>query len=57
MCMKIPTFEEFLGGRQFDAPTLAIMKDSWNAAARAADVFMEDMESHDYGIAKAIEAK
>lgn len=50
----VPTFQEFLAGRQFDPATLALMKEAWNASAKSADAFMQDMESHNYNIAEAL---
>lgn len=54
MFVHVPTFNEFLAGREFDPATLQRMKEAWNAATIAADAFMENEESHDYEIAKAL---
>ena len=54
MFVHVPTFNEFLAGREFDSVTLQQMKDAWNAATIAADAFMEDAESYNYKIAEAL---
>ena len=55
MFIHVPTFEEFMRGREFKNPEeLQAMKDGWNAAIKSADLFMQDVESNDYEIVKAL---
>lgn len=53
---NVPKFEEFIRGREIKSPEeLQALKDGWNAALKSADLFMEDMESHNYGIEEALQ--
>ena len=50
-------FEAFLAGRRFDPPTLALMKEAWNAALRAVEEFVTAQEGHNFGITGGLSIK
>ena len=58
MFVHVPKFEEAVKDLNAKTPEeLQALKNGWNAALKSADFFMEDMESHNYGIAEALQTK
>ena len=53
----VTTFEQFLAGRKFDRKTLKLMKEAWNAAVAASEVYIIEMEGVSHGLGETFRAK